>query len=109
MSKGKAPPAPTKAAAKGKASPAPSKAEVRRAPAPAVVRHEDLTYPGIKTKVKVFFGKSTIYTDLPNQLWRRRKQADPDYRVCPSYSWKKGDPEAAWGRMARDVRAHNRR
>ena len=109
MSKGKAPPAPTKAAAKGKASPAPSKAEVRRAPAPAVVRHEDLTYPGIKTKVKVFFGKSTIYTDLPNQLWRWRKQPDPDDRVCPSYSWKKEDPEAAWGRMARDVRAHNRR
>ncbi len=109
MSKGKAPPARTAAPAKGKAPPAPTKTKAKKPPGDVQVRHEDLTYPGTKVKVRVHFGRSTIYTDLGAKLWRWKRQAGKAHRVTPTYSWRVEEAEDVWERMAKEVRAYNRR
>jgi hypothetical protein len=92
-----------KAAAPAKKTSAPAKDDTKKAAAskdPGGFR-----FPGTKKHDPVFYGRSTVYIDAGNQMWRI-KAATGD-RVMVNRSFKAEDPRKVWQHVVKELKRLN--
>jgi hypothetical protein len=64
-----------------------------------------LSFPGTKKHAPVSYGKSTVYIDSGNSMWRIK--AVPGDRVMINRSFKDGDAKVAWTKVVAELKRLN--
>ena len=64
------------------------------------------TFPGTKKHAAVHYGKSTVYLDRGNKLWRIKPE--PGSKSLLNRSFKGSDPKEVWKKIVVEVQRMNR-